>query len=229
MQMDKRPYGIVLILFYLINITLFGLIGVYFLDFGLRYFNLISNLSTLLIDYYIAMLPLDLIVFLFDVFIIYFLFSARKVIADRVLGGAGMVISALLSAVFVYFLKFIFLNVFIYFQLIPVVGKYHFFLLYKALLFRMMVFLVGFLVLSMFMEYSKSVKWHFGYNYKGLYKLKESFYFSFAAFYLSLLKVSVVLLPFIVTVLLPFGWQIKIFLSIFFSAIVTYFLFFRKR
>ena len=106
MQIEKKPFGIVRVLTYFINALLFFMVALYLLDFGLKYFHFLNDLSPILIQYYASMFPIDLIAFCFDILIIYFLYSARKIILDRVLGGSGKLNAALLSAFFVYFFKY---------------------------------------------------------------------------------------------------------------------------
>jgi hypothetical protein len=230
MQIEKRPFGAVRVFSYIINALLFLILAVYFFDFVIKYFNFLNYFSPILIQYYAAMVPIDLIAFCFDFFIIYFLFSARKVISDRVLSGAGKLNAAILSAFFVYLLKFIVLNIFVYLKFMPMVNDLHFFLLYKAFFVRLIVFFVVYLVFSMLLEYSKSVKWYFGNNYKGFYQLKDSFYFPFSRYLKVLGKLFMVIVIFFAFLVLPIVLlEVKLIISLLFGLCSLYLLFFKNR
>ncbi|MEI7942070.1 MAG: hypothetical protein WCH76_02750 [Candidatus Riflemargulisbacteria bacterium] len=230
MQIEKKPFGAVRIFSYFINALIFLILAIYFFDFVIKYFNFLNYFSPILIQYYAAMVPIDLIAFCFDFCIVYFLFSARKVISDRVLSGAGKLNAALLSAFFVYLLKFIFLNIFVYLKFMPLVNDLHFFLLYKAFFARLIVFFVVYLIYSMLLEYSKSVKWYFGNNYNGFYKFKDSFYFPFSKYLKFLGKIYLVILIFFAFLVLPIVLiEVKLIISLLFGLSSLYLLFFRKK
>lgn len=230
MQIEKKPFGAVRIFTYLINTILFFILAIYFLDFSIKYFNFLNYFSPILIQYYSAMFPIDLISFIFDFMIVYFLYSAKRVIKDRVLGGACMLNAAILSAFFVFLLKFIFLNIFVYLRIMPIADDLHFLLLYKAFLFRLIVFFAVYLIYSMVLEYSKSVKWYFGNNYKGFYKFKDSFYFPFSKYFKVIVKLGLVIILLFACLILPISFlEIKLIISLLVGLSVLYLLFFKKK
>ena len=70
-----------------INIFIFMMLCMYVLDVAVKYLHFLNYMSPALTKYYLTMLPIDMITLFFDLLIVYFLLSARKVINERVLGG----------------------------------------------------------------------------------------------------------------------------------------------
>jgi len=228
--MEKKPFGVVRLFSYSINALIVLMLSVYFFDFVIKYFYLLRYFSPILINYYLAMLPIDIFAFCFDVLIIYFLFSAKKVISARTLGGAGKLSAAVLSAFFLYLLKFIFLNVFVYIKFIPMATQGYFPLLYKAFVLRLMIFFVFYLIFSMSLEYSKSIKWYFGHNYKGFYQLKDSFHLAFVNYLTIVGKIFLVVLAVFLFLFLPTQFLlVKLVLSLLIGIGSSYLLFFRSK
>jgi len=230
MQVEKRPFGIVLFLLYIINIFIFLIAGLYVLDLVVKYLHFLNYISPSLIKYYFAMMPVDIIAFGFDLVIIYFLLSARKVIKDRVSGGSKLLNASLLSAVFVYLLKFIFLNLFIYFSVVPVVKDYHFMVMFKFVFVRLTLFLFIYPAFGLLMQYAKSVTWYFGHNYKGLYAFKSSFHLPLGTYFNIVGRVSFVVFVIFSALFLPYiSVNFKVLVSLLSGAGAFYWLFIPKK
>lgn len=230
MQIEKKTFGIVRLFSYIINFLIIWMMLLYLFDFGVKYFNLVTSFSPIIINYYMFFLPLDISSLFFDVFILYFLFSARKVVVDRVLSGAGKFVSAILSAFFVYLLKFLFVNFFVYFRFISIIDDVQIYYLFNSFLLRLLLFFVFYLIFAFIIEHSKSVRWYFGNNYRGLYDFKGGFYLSFKKYLLSFLKiVFMVLLLFFPVLILGKSMILKLVVSLLLGFLSTYFLFFKKK
>lgn len=205
------------------------MLGVYLYDIASRYYFFLLYPSPILVNYYLSMLPIDVSAFVFDAIIIYFLFSARRIILDRVLGGAGNLSAVVLTAYVFYLLKFIFLNIFVFLSLVPFENQMHFFLLYQAFIFRLMVFFFAYLAFALSLEYSKSVKWYFGQNYKGIFSIKRTLYYPINKYLLLIAKVFLAVIALNVALFFPIEIYAKVMISLLFVAGTVFLLFFKKK
>jgi hypothetical protein len=218
MKLEKKPFGIIQIFYFLIilTISIFGLL--YLSEFFLLYSSLLGlyNKQTNII--------LLLFTIPFDFFIFYFLFSAYYIIKKRMLNGAITFHSCIVSAWLIYIIRFLSISLlFISFN------SFNTYKAFSAYINLLIIFSVFYIFFSLSMHYSRTVKWFFGSNYKGLYSWKKSYYLPFKDYFFNFYKIILISLIFLFFSFLPLYAVIKVFLSILFSGITFYILFTKNK